>query len=457
MQPQLSPVKTLERLPIALIRLRLPIFACLAVATFAWHYPGTLDPDSTTQLHEALSGHLTDWHPPIMAALWRLLLNVKAGPAPLLALHVGLYWTGVWAICDATAREPKWRSLLPLLAALHPLALVMLGGIQKDVGLAASLIAAFGLLFRQRTLKRRVTPLMAIAIAALLAYAALVRWNGMLAVAPLLLYWFRPRRDRPLIVTAATAILFLAFIPVASFVDHGLLRASHTHPESSLEIFDLAGTAHFSSDDRLLDLRPGCYRPYFWDLLDSAPCGRVFQQLAGPDGTTLSDTTADALTKRWMKAIATHPMAYAEHRLAHFNSSTYFLVSPTARCASAPTYSGCDQPRARQIVDDFVKKNLLYWPCLWLAAGAWLVFRGRASAAVRALASSGILYGLGYLFVGVATDWRYHLWTTLAISMALALHFASDENAGERLKELILVVTPVAVAGYVARLLFLGL
>jgi hypothetical protein len=68
-----------------------------------------------------------------------------------------------------------------------------------------------------------------------------------------------------------------------------------------------------------------------------------------------------------------------------------------------------------------------------------------------------MIYGLGYFLIGVATDWRYYLWTTLAIALALALHFASVEEDGrgfKQLKELLLAVAPVVVAGYAARLLF---
>ena len=214
-------------------------------------------------------------------------------------------------------------------------------------------------------------------------------------------------------------------------------------------MFDLAGTAHFSGDRRLLDFPDGCYKPYFWDPLDTESCGKLFQRFAS------TAEAARVLRTRWLDAIAEHPAAYAEHRLSYFNSSTGFLVSPTARCEAAPTYSKCDEPRSTQIIGDFVKKNLLYWPCIWLAAAAWLIARGRPSPPVRALAWSALLYGFGYLLIGVATDWRYHLWTTVAAAMALALHFARDKEADGRWKELLVAVALVAIPGYAARIFFI--
>jgi hypothetical protein len=429
-------------------RFRLIVILACALVSFAIYFPGRLDPDSTTQLQEALSGRFTDWHPPIMAALWRVLINVAPGPAPLLALHLALYSLGVWAIWDAAARISPSRQYLPLVAAAHPLMLVMLSAIQKDVGLTVTLIAAFGLIFRQRALDLPVSVARSVLIAILFAYAALVRWNGALAVAPLLLWWLAPRWGRAAQIIAATALFSVAALPVAGLVDYGLLRSSRTHVGASLQLFDIAGIAHFSGDRRLLDLHAGCYTPYFWDPLDTPPCGDLFRRLAS------TDQGARAVNRRWLAAIADHPLAYAEHRLSYFNSSTAFLVSPTARCEAAPTYSKCDEPRSRQIIDDFIKKNLLYWPCIWLAIGAWLLIRGRSSPPARALAWSAVLYGFGYLLIGVATDWRYHLWTTVAAAMALAVHFATDREARGQWKELLLAIALIAIPGYAARLLF---
>ena len=55
----------------------------LAVAAF---YPGYMSPDSTSQLMQARAWDFTDWHPPLMAALWGLVDRVFPGPAGMLVL-----------------------------------------------------------------------------------------------------------------------------------------------------------------------------------------------------------------------------------------------------------------------------------------------------------------------------------------------------------------------------------
>jgi hypothetical protein len=166
------------------------------------------------------------------------------------------------------------------------------------------------------------------------------------------------------------------------------------------------------------------------------------------------DASAASITRIWIRAIASHPLAYARHRLEHFNSSTTFLVEPAHRCRWE-TSSACSMPKLQRAMKDFVRKNALYWPCIWLALGLWLLLKGGAGAEVKALAWSGLLYGAGYLLVGVATDPRYHLWTTLSIATAAGLFLADQQHPWAALKRAAVPVGLVAAAGYAARLLSL--
>lgn len=445
----------LSRLAATSDAMRIAFVAICAAISFGMYFPGKLEPDSILQLREALNGHFTDGNPPIMAALWRILSFGAPGPAVMLAVHVALYWTGVWACWDAVARKPEWRSFLPLLAALHPLVLVSLGIILRDCAMAVSLLAAFGLLFRRRTLGHPATFAGSVFIGLLLAYAALVRWNGMFAVAPVLLYWARSRWTQPVRVIGVTALLVIAFMPVFLFVSHTLLRAAPTHLEVALQIFDVAGIQHYSGDGRPLALRPGCYTSYYWDSLESAKCGRLFEQVTGATEFGATDARPGAMPAKWVQAIRDHPFAYLRHRISYFNSSTYFIVPPALICKLAPAYGRCELPKQTLIFRDFLRKNFLYWPCVWLAAGAWLALRSRSDPAVRALGWSGVLYGTAYLFIGVGSDWRYHLWTELSVAMAIALHFALAGPSQRRTSEFLWCVAPVVVLGYGARFFFL--
>ncbi|HEX5259511.1 MAG TPA: hypothetical protein VFW35_12125 [Sphingomicrobium sp.] len=423
---------------------------CLSIALllfWIW-YPGRLGPDSTEQLHQAVSGRLTDWHPPVMAALWRLLGAAALGPVPMLALQVGFYWLGIWCIFDASAHlSGARRAIIAIAAAFHPLILVLLGAVLKDVQMASALLAAFGLLYRDREKFDRIRPVAATIAAILLCYAALVRHNGLAAVSPILVYWLWPSSlsaDRTLPIAAAVLVIG---VPASQFVNHRLLDAAPTNVEGSLQLFDIAGIAHFSHEPAALPITAGCYTPFYWDRLDSPRCGALFQRFAAPVAQQ-----RPALTRIWLGAIADHWPAYAEHRISHFNSSVYFLVPADVRCRSAPEYNRCDEPPRVRAENDFIRKNPLYWPCIWLAAGIWLLLQATASRPARALAWSGVLYGTSFLFVGVATDYQYHLWTMLAIGLALGIHFSRQRDWVAPLRQLAAPVGMIVAAGYIARL-----
>ena len=431
-------------------RIGLVLAISAGVLFFLLRYPGRLGPDSTEQFRQAISGHFTDWHPPIMAALWRLLGAAAFGPAPMLALQVGLYVLGVWCIFDATAHERgARRALVAIAAAFHPLMLVLLSVVLKDVQMACALVAAFGLLYRARE-KGRPNSALAAAVVILLCYAALVRHNGLAAVAPILVYGFWPRSLKPVRLVSIVALIVVVGVPASNWVNHRVLNAQDSGVEKSLQLFDIAGIAHFSSEPPALPIPPGCYTPFYWDRLDSVQCGRLFQRFAAPAGEP-----REKLTQPWLNAVAHHWPAYAQHRLSYLNSSIYFLVSADARCNSAPEYAGCGEPRNIRIAKDFIRKNPLYWPCVWLAAGIWLLLQPSAGAPAKTLAWSGLLYGASFLIVGVATDYQYHLWTIVSIGLALGIHFSRQEAWVPPLKRLAAVAGIVIASGYAARIALL--
>ena len=69
---------------------------------------------------------------------------------------------------------------------------------------------------------------------------------------------------------------------------------------------------------------------------------------------------------------------------------------------------------------------------------------------VRALCLSGVLYGLGYLFFGVAADFRYFYWTELAIQTALIYQLALFGFAKWRVAAF--AVSAVWIIGYSYRI-----
>jgi len=457
-------------------RASLPLLiAMLFAANVALHFPGTLNNDSVNQYAEAVSGRYTDWHPPVMAWLWSVLRLAGDGPAPFLLLHLALYWAGFGLLADATRRAGRPRlALLVALAGAFPPFLYLNATVTKDAGMVASWLAAAGLMFWFRAQARRIPVPWGVLVAALLVYGTLVRSNAVFALGPLLLYalapaaWLRSTR----LMAGAVVIAVLA-IPATQQANRLLFDPVSRDPVHSLFLFDLMGIAAHADDPKLVEPRAtlstadlhACYTPYWWDSL--SPWGRCASRTHRPD--TDHATVGEGLAKQWARTIMEHPVAYAIHRLKHFNSSVLFAVPPkhirlTPEYRTGdPSFPPMEIVTERDIKFDLVRKNPFVWPVTWLVWGAFLLaFLARQPVAqpvllARVLIVSALGYSLAYLVIGLATDMRYHYWTLIAMLAATLLVMPQlAQGLRQRSRPLLAGVAAVALAvaiGVATRLL----
>jgi hypothetical protein len=451
----------------------LTLLALQLAATF----PGQLNADSTEQLREAISHEYFDWHPPVMALIWSWLLKLGGGPGCLLVLHQCLHWLGFGLIADGCDRAgSRGKAWLVLAAGAFPLFLFYDRVMQKDVAMASAFVAAAGI-FVWFLLQARAVPLWAALLAGVcLAYGGLVRANAAFALGPLLCLLALGRwRTGFLSILMISALTVLSVVPLSDWINHRLIGAKQEYPIQSLQIFDLMGIAVHAKDPRVWGEDPpalsevrDCYTPYWWDPV--SPWGRC-PQLRRKIGfssslDTTDPTSVDKTSRLWRNAILAHPLAYAAHRLKHFNSEIYFFV-PAFQFRFSKSVT-LDPPKGRSISQreirfDYLKNNVFCWPVVWLTVGASaLLMFGFVTevparlAIARLLIISALFYSCGYLLVGVATEERYHYWSVMAILLGLIL--ASDElaqSANEhrwRLRAASFCVLLVVLIGYAARI-----
>ncbi len=396
-------------------------------------WPGKLHQDSVKQLQQAISGHYTDWHPPIMAMMWRGLLPIVEATVGMLMLQIALYWLGIGLFAAVLAKGNHHRAaLIMLLSGFTPIALIYTGVIMKDSLMTSFFIAAFGLVAWKDVRLKSAGLLFGVT-------GMLTRPNAVFAFASLLLLALR--RKLSLFKSLIYALIIsIALIPLTQWINHDLFGAERTGVERSLQIYDLAGIAYFSGDTSVLpvdtpDLSE-CYTPLYWDTLLASRCDYAYWKLD------------DSITREWIMGIVTHPLSYLQHRLAHFNYETFFLVPPVQQCVEAPEKHDCP----RSLLSDFISKNGLLWPVAWLTLGIVMLLSGLGDIP-RALTISALMYGFAYLVVGVASNFRYFYWTELAIQTALIFQIATAGFPKWRIAAL--SVLAIWIMGYYWRVSYL--
>lgn len=447
-------------------RLGAVVILLLASAHLAAFWPGIMTWDAIRQYGQAVSGQYDDWHPPAMNWLWRQLTVFARGPLPMLVLQAVLYWggTGLWMLAARRRGRPNAAVAIGLLA-LSPIALVLIGTVLKDSLFAGALVTASGLLAVWPGARGA-----RIGAAALLVAAATLRFNAVPACLPLLVLalpvaW-RATLPRLLGTGVLAAIPLLLALPLAN----AALRAERSGVALSLVIYDLGGIGRFSGADLFpptgvadpVAVNRDCYSPVSWDRYawwGAAPCAIGFQNLRGPLAT------GEGPYGWWASAVLRHPLAYAEHRLAHFDRNTRFLVHdadlPGLSFASDPNPWGfAVTPNiALSVVEGAAEAMLrtpLGWPICWIALGVGLlVLRPSPRDPAGAMAWSGVLYALSYLPLSVASEVRYHFWTIAAIGIAAALTLdraAWRETPRWRLAAAVVPLGIAVLGGTIARI-----
>jgi hypothetical protein len=404
--------------------------------------------DSVNQYRQALTGAYVDWHPPVMARLWALLLWSGGGQAPMFVVQAALYWLGLGLLATRLARigEPGVAVTVLLIGAWPPFA-GWEGAVIKDCQMASALVAAVGLVGWWRLDERKLPAWAVAVVAGLIAYATLVRANAVFATVPLAFALFAGWNWRYLAWRiAAIGVLTVAVLVALPVVNQRLFGAKPSAIARSLPAFDLAGIVHRvgpgavpllpAAEWEKMEARH-CARPMLWDPLDDgARCEFIPHALAAK----LHDRSFYAL---WAETILRHPGAYASHRLAHWNATMRWFVPfhfplsiPPA--GSEPNDLGLrSASKAADRYDGFagmLTNSPLGAPILGLAIAIVVLALARPerSAGQRlaiALALSCVAMELSFLVVSVSSDWRYHLWSMLAAALALVLLLREGRRA----------------------------
>jgi hypothetical protein len=410
------------------------VTAALLVAGYGltlWiFYPGVMTYDAKFVYEDIAKGALGDWQSPVMVWLWRVIDPIAPGAASMFLLTATAYWLGFALLSLALAARGRRSALLLPILALMPPALVFVGIIWRDVLLAACWLLASGIAFSTSELTSRIKLPAQLLALALVATGVLLRPNALLAAPVLTAYlvWpagFSLRRTAVLFVPAA-----LAFFAMVQLVYYSALGATRQHPLQSIMIFDLGGISHFAKENQYpVDwseaqnamLLNSCYQPTQWDIYwRLEPCDFVMGKIEREQhlfGTS-------AIPKAWLQAVLRHPLAYMQHRLD-------FMWNFLAGDNLTMWLADVDHPMRQVLpgrrpfatlvsIHDALKATPVFRVGPWLLACfvlCWFGWRRSDTgegALMLGVCGSAAVYVLSFLFVGVASDFRYGYWAVLA-------------------------------------------
>ncbi len=428
------------------------------------YWPGIMTWDAINQYGQAVQGEFDDWHPPVMAWIWRQFIAIKPGPALMYLLQLGLYWLGYGLIAGgALRRGMRKAAIVAVLCAIMPFPLVLMGSVLKDCLMQGALLTALGLFVwsgPERGWAVRVPGLL------LLVFAGLLRFNAFLATLPLVVAFLPIAFRRTPLRMAGSAVVALAVLVSAMPVANKLIGAEKSDVELSLVIFDLAGITVHTGVDMFPPLGVAnpvavtrrCYKPDKWDYFSSwapIPCPITFDHI-----DPVMDKMGAKPYPTLIKAILAHPIAYAEHRLAHFNINSRFLVHteiqgpvPEKPVENQWHFDVPPNPAFTGMIHlaEWSTHSPLGWPIWWMALAAGLLAIGWTMPSawlIAPLSMSALFYGLGYLPFSVSSELRYNLWTITGTGIAAGFVIA-DWAAGARVsrQRVIAALSPAAIVG----------
>ncbi|MEO8700963.1 MAG: hypothetical protein ABI867_13025 [Kofleriaceae bacterium] len=430
-------------------RRALPILLAGLACFVLYAYPGMMSIDSVDQLREARAGFYTDAHPPAMAALWRVLDAIVAGPFLMLLLQGITFLLGCYLVL-VTALAPRKAAIVASVVLLVPPVITTMGFIWKDSVMAGTLVLGAGLLV---SADRRVRA------ASLVCFtvATAVKYNAFAATLPLIVVMFEWRPRRRLVRYAIATATWLGVTLAATGINAALTDQPMHFWHSSLAVTDIAGVINYEGTMTDAELRRdlegtelrithriqshtrklyathqglklvlGKYR--MWDLPSSGTVPAPVAQ-------------RDAIEAAWWRMVREHPSAYLRHRV------TYFLdvLGITRRSEDLQDQAPpimlerldvpapfVGQDRWQQFNNWYWQHTPVFWPWIYITMALVLLWVGRRQRLVVALLASGLVVEASLFLLAPSGDHRYSHWTivvTILAAVILAARRGKDHAA----------------------------
>ena len=417
------------------------LFLCILCA-FLWlfyaFYPGTVANDSYDIYKGAVYKNIGNWHSVLLTRFWRLIISITSIKGiyvliPFMTICIGLY------IIARNISKGILTGLICIIILLIPPVFVFLTVALKDTYLASFTFLISALMIDGAISDKKRTAVFYAFSLFILVSCFYLRPNACFIAVPLLVAIFMGWKAPIIYRYVSCLVLVLCVIVSTPFVDFKLMGARDDAPDFSLMLFDIAGVAKHSGvstlpevpgiSDQVTELKRD-YTPIQWDPLDRR-FGSYFlgqKDLYGEKDPERFAKLKHDMRKAWLTAITQHPIAYLKHRISHFNRFIgYQGHHPAYRPIYTETIGFSNEYRDPDPAINYVIEPPRIWTSVIhmdLAHQLWfhpyvslliLLFFYLATLAtsdcfnrtLNVVAFSGMIYLVGFLFIGVSSDFRY--------------------------------------------------
>lgn len=251
------------------------ILAVPLVVTLAGFWPGTMSADTFSIVGEVAAGRYTNWHTPIINAIWHPFWQVGIGTGWVLVLQNVVFLAGAYLVLRA-AFGRIGASVGAAVVAVAPTVLGMLGYISRDTWYTAALVAGFGACVRasQRNGARHWV------------------WLG----AGLVMCWFALAARQ----NAAAAIVVTVAVIVALALPAALRRGSRARWFATVAVGGIIATLV------LMATQYGAGKALHVKDVDPEAYGRIYDLAALSPGAGRNLIPADVMPQRSLKSVTDH-------------------------------------------------------------------------------------------------------------------------------------------------------
>lgn len=405
--------------------------------------PGGMSTDSIDQFAQAVGDRqLHDWHPPIMAWFWGVLISVTNHPG---SLHI--FMTTVFAVSIALLAvyiykrsNSKRLSLAPFVLFIIPTVSHFLPMVWKDTYMMELLLLAVVLLLWVRYVTNKILLRVIIATLLLLIFLSFcLRYNAVFAIIPIFVYALKtllPKIKNWVLIFITIASIGVTIL-AQSIINGPILNARETNPSASIMLDDLMHIPLNTKDgdskvvvETLNAVKKSCNvwdEIYFYNI--------IWKCLSDEQIKVVTSTAEGSISSIWIRSVLSSPIEYVKYRLATYKAFLFNEPTDGYDTTIIPNEYGLEF-KGRLLAAPVIEFNKFifrdfgfsYRVYFWLGASligllaVYLHKTHRYRREIIMLLSSSALYIIGYFPMMISIEIRYILWSVVATILAWMLY-----------------------------------